>query len=209
HRHRLPAVVKPHWYGPADDKLRRLGFWALWITLALYSLVFLYSLGDRALVVVQANATAAYLRPVVDGFAIEVRPTESREGLIQLTLENAADFPLPVERGRLLGFLTLETPAAPLLAGQAAVQFNVAMAPEQLPLKPFPRQFEPRTRYTFQIPFERWGQTLQEAPPGAQFRAEYTPGGAVHVYQPITLFEGRVDAVPAGAETTHPASPGP
>lgn len=200
-RHRLPEVTKPQWYGPADDKLRRMGFFAIWITMALYCWVFLGAIGDRGLQAVRANGTAAYLMPTVGGFVIEVLPSVEKEGVIHLTLVNSADFPLPVDPGRVLGQLTIETPSGPILVGQSEAVFKVELTPDQLALKPLPRLLEPKTQYTFMIPYPRWGQVIETAPANARVRVEYTPTGVIHVRQPLTLFEGPLgDLYPAANE---------
>ena len=196
-RHRLPPVTRGRWWGPGDERGRRLGFWTLWTFLALWSVNLLGLYGEQLNALVLTANPSAYLRPDPLAFAIETPPSDPDSGLIHLTLLNASNHRIPLRAGQFLGQLEIETPAGPYLMGRAQLRVDVKFTDALVATHPLPRGVESHQSISLLLPLPHWGAIRAHLPLNQEIEVRYLPARAFWEYQQIGLFEGPIGSIKA------------
>lgn len=197
-RDRLPPVTRPRWYGPAAPATRRRGFWILWAMASLHATFWFGLMGPQALGEVLINAPAAYLRPDLSGFGIEIVPAD-QSGLLHLRLINTGKFAIPVHADQQLGMLQISSRTGPYLMGLSEVRLPVHLTTELTGLSALPEEIASGESITFLLPLPRWAVILEEAPRGLPIDILYFPIGSLLLpsdYAPLDLHHGTLQNIP-------------
>lgn len=196
-RDRLPPVTRPRWYGPAREERRRRGFWVLWVLWFTHAWFYFGLLGPKALAEVLINSPAAYLRPDLSAFGVELLPTE-QQGLLHLRLFNPMDFEIAIHEEQRLGTLVIESSSGPYLLGRAQVRFDIVATPELTGERPVPASLAAGEALHFHIPLDGWGVIATQAPPGLPLDILYYPAGSglFPPYAPLDLYHGNLRSLP-------------
>lgn len=197
-REQLPPVTRPRWYGPAEPLARRRGFWILWALASMHATFWFGLMGPQALGEVLINAPAAYLRPDLSGFGIEIVPAD-QSGLLHLRLINTGKFAIPVHAEQQLGMLQISSRTGPYLLGLSEVRIPVHLTTELTGLSPLPEEIASGESITFLLPLPRWAVILDNAPRSLPIDILYFPIGSLLLpsdYAPLDLHHGTLQDIP-------------